>query len=262
MNIKKILTKAVACSFLATSLLTTCLPVKASEITTPTFKTLVLICPRVEIQQTNYNPYQTTLMNPSEVERVKADAQIMETTVNQYACGNVNMDVDVIVSEQAITSKTLSMSYGPTINTSDVENILDTYAPDNTYDSILLVYRDKDYSTSLATSDITLLPSNETNNSIYSTVKLDDADHSMNFVDNNYPMYLIDRLSDGLYKYFKSQGFDLDSYEFPPYVDGDLYQYNKAKRNWYRYYFAGMKWTTESKGGITKDMWPTLPTNN
>lgn len=266
MNIKKVLSKSIACSVLAASISTVGLPTQSANASmTPetNWKTLVLICPRTEIEATPYNSHQTTIMNDSEVERVKNDAKIMESTVNEDSIGNINMNVDVVVSQMPITNKTLSKANGSYIDSCNVEKILDKYAPEGKYDSVLVVYRSNDYTTSLGTTNITQCPKTcvSTNGSIYSTVKLDDKDHSMDFLDNNTPMYLIDRLADGLYTYFKNEGFTLDAPDFTPYTGGDKYQYNKFKRTWYRYYFAGMNWDANSKGGITKDMWTTTPTN-
>lgn len=265
MNIKKLLSKAIVCSILAATTATIGVPgiaAKASETTKEGWKTLVLVCPRTEIKGTAYTSAATTLMYDSEVTKVKEDAKIMEETINSDSVGRAKMTVDVAVSDLPITNKSLSMAYGPYIGSSNVETILDKYAPEGKYDSVLLVYRNKDYTTTLGTANVVDLPvSGTTNGTIFSTVKLDDADHLMKYPDNIEPMYLIDRFAEGAYQYMKSEGFKLDNPYFAPYngID-DLYQYNKAKRNFYRWYFFGLSWTIDGQGGITEEMWNHRPT--
>ncbi|MGG7177843.1 hypothetical protein ACQPU1_09630 [Clostridium paraputrificum] len=264
MNIKRVLSKAIACSIIAATTATLGLSgitAKASEVEEG-WKTLVLVCPRAEIQRTPYVNAATTIMYESEVAKVKADAKIMEETINSDSVGRAKMTVEVAVSDMPITNKSLSMAVGPYIGSLDVENILDKYAPEGKYDSVLLVYRNNDYSTSLGTANTVDLPSRgTTNGTIYSTVKLDDADHLMKYPDNIEPMYLIDRFAEGAYQYMKAEGFKLDSPYFAPYNGtDDLYQYNKAKRNFYRWYFFGLSWTIDGEGGITEEMWKHRPT--
>lgn len=262
MNIKKILSKILVCSILVASTSTMVMPsmkAKASE-TKDGWKTLVLVCPRAEIKRTSYESAATTLMYTSEVEKVKKDAKIMEETINNDSMNKAKMTVEVEVSDMPIENTSLSMASGRAI---DIDNILDKYAPKGKYDSVLVVYRNNDYTTNLGTTNITDLPKyRDTNGAIVTTVKLDDADHKMAYIDNIEPMYLIDRFADGACKYLSSEGFSLDEPYFQPYNDGqDLYQYNKAKRNWYRWYFAGLNLGENSKGGITEAMWNHRPTN-
>lgn len=262
MNIKKVLSKVLVCSLIVASNSFMAMPsmkAKAAE-TKDGWKTLVLICPRTEIQKTPYIAAGTTLMYTSEVEKVKKDAKIMEETINNDSMNKANMTVDVAVSDMPIEHLSLSMADGLTIN---IEDILDKYAPQGKYDSVLVVYRNNDYTTNLGTTNITDLPKyRDTNGAIVTTVRLDDADHKMNYIDNIEPMYLIDRFAVGICEYLSSEGFSLDESYFQPYNDGqDLYQYNKGKRSWYRGYFAGLKWGENSKGGITEAMWNHRPTN-
>lgn len=262
MNIKKTLSKVLACSLILASTMATGMPsmkVKAEEVKSG-WNTLVLICPRVDTEKTQYSNAESTTMYDSEVTKVKNDAKHLEEIINIDSGSKANMKVDVKVSEVPINAIETSMGSGRTVV---LDNILDKYVPQGQYDSVLVVYRNKDWSNNLGTSDTTVLPNKgHTNGAIVSTVRLEDTDHKMNYPDKLEPIYLMDRFADGVYEYLNNQGFKLDSPFFPPYVSGDEYQYCKAKRIFYRYYLMGLQYNSEGKGGITEEMWKHRPTNN
>ena len=268
MNIKKIISRLMACALIAATTLSVGAPkvqANAAETEKDGWKTLVLICPRAEIKQTPYTSAGTTLMYQREVDKVKEDAKALEEYVNIYSCNRANMKVDVAVSDMPIENKSLSMAYGPFIGAYNVKSILDKYAPKGKYDHVMMVYRNKDWSTNLATANITDYPSKDgeaTNGAIFTTVKLDDADHSMNFMDKIVPMYLLDRFAESTSLYLRSEGFNVDIANPPTYIEGyDSYQFCKGKRNYYKYYFFNKTWDGLIEKPITEEMWNARPTS-
>lgn len=257
MNIKKTLSKVLACSLVLASTLAvspSSTRANAAEVKSK-WNTLVLICPEVDIQKGPYTAAATTNMKDSEIKVIQDGANYLGTKITS--------NIDVKVSEMPITNIELSQASGRSVI---LDDILDKYAPKGYYDSILVVYRNKDGATNLGTHDITLLPKDgHTNGAILSTIKLDNEDHNMKYYSFDNPLFLVDNFAASIYQYFTSEGFDL---HHPQYVDpknpiNDPNIFFKNQSRYYGYFFNGvpsMGW--DGKSGVTTEMWQHRPSNS
>ena len=162
-----------------------------------TWKVLVLVTPNVAASLWN-EPTRTTTMHEPEITEVTQIAKSLENWSTNW----VNIDVDVKVDYEAITSFGFDRKKGFAVTPSSVKNQIERNAPKGEYDSILVVYRDGDGTQSFGGCENTLprLPWNP-NDTTFATLGLNYSNHDIKQFDIANPeQLLMTPLLDSVYK--------------------------------------------------------------
>lgn len=162
-----------------------------------TWKVLVLVTPNIAASLWN-EPTRTSSINEPEITEITQIAKSLENWSTNW----VNIDVDVKVDYESITSFSFDRNKGFALSPYDVRNQIQRNAPKGEYDSILVVYRDYDGNERFGTCQNTLQRTNSyANNSTFATLPLEYLDHDMKQFDIANPEQLfMTPLLDSVYK--------------------------------------------------------------